>query len=151
MKQPVAIIRKFVLPAFMLIITISLLQLPLQKAYGQHNKENCQCTDYVYRQRDDIKTGMGHARDWIYSAHSRSLPVSEVPRTGDVVVIINGEHGFNAEFGHVAMVIGVNRDHTRFDIAGWDGLKNNCTVEIYTNLTVTNNTVFIQRSMPFYK
>jgi hypothetical protein len=150
MMQPASRIRKLI-PAVLLMLAIPLFQLPFEKAYGQQKKENCQCTDYVYRQRDDISRGMGHAKDWIHSAHSRGLPISEVPRTGDVVVIINGEHGFNAEFGHVAMVIGVNRDHTRFDIAGWDGIKNNCNVEIYTNLTVTGNTAFIQRSMPFYQ
>lgn len=111
----------------------------------------CQCTDYVYRQRDDISPPMGDAKDWIHSARSRGLPYDSRPQVGDAAVILNGEFGFSAGFGHVAVVIGVNRDHTRFDIAGWNGFKDDCRVEIYTGLPVTENTFFIHRSTPLYR
>lgn len=110
---------------------------------GAVQARNCQCTHYVYRQRPDIQPGMGDARNWIRSAAARNLPTGSFPHVGDVAVFTGGEHGFNQEFGHVAMVIGVNRSHDRFDIIGWDGIKNDCRIEIYTNLAVSENTRFI--------
>ncbi len=109
----------------------------------------CQCTQYVYRQRPDLPKGMGDAKDWLKSARYFRLPYNQVPQIGDVAVILNGEFGFSKGNGHVAIVIGVNAAHDRFDIAGWNGLKSNCLLEINTNLPVTPNTVFIHRHDPF--
>jgi surface antigen len=106
---------------------------------------SCQCTDYVYRQRPDIPTGMGHAKDWLYSARIIRLPYDQVPQIGDVAVILYGEFGFSAEFGHVAMVIGVSEDRSSFSIAGWNGFINDCQIEVFDHLPVTRNTYFIHR------
>jgi hypothetical protein len=107
----------------------------------------CQCTDYVYSQRPDIPEGMGHARDWLYSARVNRLAYDQIPQVGDVAVILNGDFGFSAEFGHVAIVIEVNGDRDRFSIEGWDGLKNDCVLQIFQDLPVTSNTFFIHRDL----
>jgi hypothetical protein len=133
-----------------LFMIIGLLIFPANSARGDANEQDCQCTDYVYRQRKDIPPAMGHARDWVKSASIFGLPYDYVPQPGDAAVILNGEHGFNSEYGHVAIVIGVNREHTRFDIAGYDGTVGNCLIDIYTDLPVTSNTVFIHRVLPVY-
>jgi surface antigen len=119
------------------------------RVLAENRVGSCQCTDYVYSQRPDIPAGMGHARDWLYSARVHRLPYDQVPQVGDVAVILNGEFGFNAQFGHVAMVIEVNDSRTSFSIAGWDGLKNNCLIEVFNDLPVTRNTYFIHRTIEF--
>lgn len=103
----------------------------------------CQCTDYVYSQRLDIEEGMGQARAWLASARARRLPYDQVPQVGDIAVFLNGVYGFSAEYGHVAIVTEVNEDRTRFNIAGWDGLKADCALETYPDLLVNSNTYFI--------
>ncbi|MBN1265986.1 MAG: CHAP domain-containing protein [Anaerolineales bacterium] len=128
-----------------------LLLLPVYHTRAEGSLQACQCTDYVYRQRADIPGEMGNANQWVLSASFLGLPFDHTPQPGDIAVILNGEHGFNAEYGHVAIVIGINRAHTRFDIAGYDGLKGDCMVEIYTGLPVTTNTVFIHRKSPIYE
>lgn len=110
--------------------------------------DGCQCTDYVYSQRQDIPTGMGNAKDWIGSARVERLAYDQVPQVNDVAVIVNGEFGFSEEFGHVAMVTSVNPDHSRFSIAGWDGLEDDCVLQIYEDLPITNNTFFIHHRYP---
>ncbi|HKZ54591.1 MAG TPA: CHAP domain-containing protein [Anaerolineales bacterium] len=106
---------------------------------------NCQCTDYVYSRRADLPQSMGMAKNWLASARVLRLPYDQVPQVGDVVVFLQGEYGFSAEYGHVAIVIWVNESRDRFDIAGWDGLKADCVLEIYHSLAVTDNTFFIHR------
>jgi surface antigen len=105
----------------------------------------CQCTDFVYNLRSDIPSGMGHARDWLYSARVNRFPYDRIPQVGDVVVILNGQFGFSYLFGHVAIVVDVDETREHFSFAGWDGFKANCQVEIYTNFPVTYNTYFIHR------
>jgi len=144
------------LPAAILLFALLILleSTLIPKIHGvraEASLEGCQCTDYVYRQRQDLPGPMGHARDWILSASSYGLPYDHTPQVGDVAVILNGEHGFNSEYGHVAVVIGVNREHTLFDIAGYDGTRNNCMVEVYTRLPVSSSTTFIHRLVPNYR
>lgn len=105
----------------------------------------CQCTDYVYTQRPDIPLGMGHAKDWLYSSRVNRLPYDQVPQVGDVAVFLHGEFGFNALFGHVAIVTEVNEERTSFSIAGWDGIKNDCRLQTIQDLPVTSNTFFIHQ------
>jgi hypothetical protein len=105
----------------------------------------CQCTDFVYLHRPDIPHLMGHAKDWLSSARSQRFPYDQVPQVGDVAVILHGEYGFSAEYGHVAIVIQVNEARDRFGFAGWDGLKADCQVEVYLDLPVSDNTFFIHR------
>jgi hypothetical protein len=107
--------------------------------------DGCQCTDYIYLQRADIPLGMGHAKSWLYSARVHKLPYDQVPQVGDVAVILNGEYGFSAEFGHVAMVTDVSQDRTTFSIEGWDGFKNDCRQQTFQDLKVTYNTYFIHQ------
>ncbi|NIM95518.1 MAG: CHAP domain-containing protein [Anaerolineales bacterium] len=107
--------------------------------------DGCQCTDFVYSQRTDIPDGMGHARSWLASARYFRLPYDRIPQLGDVVVILNGQFGFSSFYGHVAIVIGVNETRDRFSIAGWDGMKNDCNLEIHLDFPVTTNTFFIHR------
>jgi surface antigen len=132
--------------ALLLLIIITLLLLPIG-VFAEDRVDGCQCTDYVYSQRPDIPTGMGHAKDWLYSSRIYRLPYDQVPQVGDVAVILQGDFGFNAEFGHVAMVIEVNESRSEFSIAGWDGLKNDCQLNIFHNLPVTNNTYFIHQTI----
>jgi sporulation protein YlmC with PRC-barrel domain len=127
-----------------LMIIGSLLFIPA-RAMAENRVDSCQCTDYVYSQRQDIPTGMGHAKDWLYSARVYRIPYDQVPQVGDVVVILHGEFGFSTQFGHVAMVTEVNEDRTAFSIAGWDGFKNDCRLQVFHNLPVTNNTYFIHQ------
>jgi surface antigen len=129
-----------------LVIIGSLLFIPA-RAVAENRVDSCQCTDYVYSQRQDIPTGMGHAKDWLYSARVYRLPYDQVPQVGDVAVILHGEFGFSAEFGHVAMVTEVNEDRTAFSIEGWDGFKNDCRLQIFHNLPVTYNTYFIHQTI----
>jgi surface antigen len=129
-----------------LMIIGSLLFIPV-RALAENRVDSCQCTDYVYSQRQDIPTGMGHAKDWLYSARVHRLPYDQVPQVGDVAVILHGEFGFSAQFGHVAMVTDVNEDRTTFSIAGWDGFKNDCRLQVFYNLPVTNNTYFIHQTI----
>ena len=105
----------------------------------------CQCTDYIYLQRPDIPLEMGHAKSWLYSARVHKLPYDQVPQVGDVAVILNGEYGFSAEFGHVAMVTDVSQDRTTFSIEGWDGFKNDCNLQTFHDLKVTHNIYFIHQ------
>lgn len=105
----------------------------------------CQCTDFAYLHRPDIPQVMGHAKDWLSSARAQRFPYDQVPQVGDVAVILHGEYGFSAEYGHVAIVIQVNEARDRFGIAGWDGLKADCQVEVYFDLPVSVNTFFIHR------
>jgi len=107
--------------------------------------DGCQCTDFVYSQRPDIPLGMGHAKSWLYSARVHKLPYDQVPQVGDVAVILNGEFGFSAQFGHVAMVTNVSEERDSFGIAGWDGFKNDCQLQVFQDLPVTYNTYFIHR------
>lgn len=137
--------------AVLIILLLITVCQPVLRARAQSGPASCQCTDYAYRQRSDLPGQMGHARDWVKTASDHALPVDHTPQIGDVAVILNGEHGFNREFGHVAIVIGVNRDHTLFDIAGYDGIRNNCMVEIYTRLPVTANIFFIHRALSIYR
>lgn len=132
--------------ALLILIITTVLFLPAG-ALAENRVDGCQCTDYVYSQRPDIPTGMGHAKDWLYSSRVHRLPYDQVPQVGDVAVILHGEFGFNAEFGHVAMVIDVNASRSEFSIAGWDGLKNDCQLQIFHNLPVTNNTYFIHQTI----
>ena len=113
------------------------------KADAQSRIDGCQCTDFVYGVRLDIPTGMGHARDWLYSARVHRFPYDRIPQVGDVVVILNGAFGFNAYYGHVAIVIEVNENRDRFSLAGWNGIMSNCEVEIVNDVPVNYNTYFI--------
>jgi len=117
-------------------------------AAEQVRSDGCQCTDYVYNQRPDIPLSMGHAKQWIQSARALRLPYDQVPQVNDVAVIINGEFGFSEEFGHVAMVTSVNEEHSRFTIAGWDGLEDDCALHTYADLPITVNTFFIHQRHP---
>lgn len=128
---------------FALLATLSIRVFPAQASISALG--SCQCTDYVYSQRPDIARGMGNARDWITSASNRRYPYDQVPEVGDVAVFLNGSHGFSVEFGHVAMVTWVSNDHTRYNIAGWDGLKADCVLQSYSNLTVKPDDWFIHR------
>jgi surface antigen len=128
-----------------LILTIGILFFLPASVMAEVRVGGCQCTDYVYSQRPDIPTGMGHARDWLYSARVNRLPYDQVPQVGDVAVFLYGEFGFSAEFGHVAMVTEVSEDRSTFSIAGWNGFKNDCRVEVFHHLPVTRNTFFIHR------
>src|SRR3990172_6347079 len=105
----------------------------------------CQCTDYVYSQRPEIPRGMGNARDWISSAAKRGYSYNQVPQVGDVAVFINGSHGFSVAYGHVAMVTWVNDSHTQYNISGWDGLKSDCVLQSFSNLTVRADDWFIHQ------
>jgi surface antigen len=133
--------------AVLVITLVGSLLLAPAVVLAENRVDSCQCTDYVYNQRPDIPTGMGHAKDWLYSARVYRLPYDQVPQVGDVAVILQGEFGFNAQFGHVAMVIEVNESRTTFSIAGWDGFKNDCRVEIFQDLPVTQNTYFIHQKI----
>jgi len=113
------------------------------EADAQARIDGCQCTDFVYGVRLDIPTGMGHARDWLYSARVHRFPYDRIPQIGDVVVILNGAFGFSAFYGHVAIVIEVSENRDRFSLAGWNGFMSNCEVEIMSDLPVTYNTYFI--------
>lgn len=113
------------------------------EAHAQARIDGCQCTDFVYGVRLDIPTGMGHARDWLYSARVHRFPYDRIPQIGDVVVILNGAFGFSAFYGHVAIVIEVSENRDRFSLAGWNGFMSNCEVEIVSDLPVTYNTYFI--------
>jgi hypothetical protein len=106
---------------------------------------SCQCTDYVYSQRPDIARGMGNAKQWISSAANRGYTYDQIPQVGDVAVFLNGAHGFDATYGHVAMVTWVNDTHTSYNIAGWDGLKADCVLQSYSNLSITPNDWFIHK------
>lgn len=112
-------------------------------ANAQSRVDGCQCTDFVYGVRLDIPTGMGDARNWLSSARLHRFPYDRIPQVGDVVVILNGAFGFNATYGHVAIVIDVSENRDRFSLAGWNGVINNCEVEIVRDLPVTYNTYFI--------
>jgi hypothetical protein len=136
--------RIHVQPTFLLLLLGLLLSFPGQ-ALADTRVNGCQCTDYVYNQRPDIPEGMGHAKDWLYSARLQRLPYDQVPQVGDVAVILNGDFGFSAEFGHVAIVTEVNDARDRFSIAGWDGMKDDCVLQIVYDLPVTYNTFFIHR------
>ena len=116
-------------------------------AHADNRVDGCQCTDYVYSQRPDIPAWMGHAKDWLYSARVYRLPYDQVPQVDDVAVILNGEFGFSAEFGHVAMVIDVNEERDAFSIAGWNGFLNDCRLQVFLDLPVTNNTFFIHQTI----
>jgi surface antigen len=131
----------------LIFIMLGLLFPPPLKAIAESRVYSCQCTDYVYSQRPDIPIGMGHAKDWLYSARVYRLPYDQVPQVGDVAVFLHGEFGFNTEFGHVAMVTEVNESRTTFSIAGWDGLKNDCRLQVFHNFPVTNNTYFIHQTI----
>lgn len=136
-------LRFLALPLFLLLIIPFVFP---GDAQADNRVDGCQCTDYVYSQRPDIPTGMGHARDWLYSARIYRLPYDQVPQVGDVAVILNGEFGFSTEFGHVAMVIDVNEERNAFDIAGWNGFLNDCRLQVFLDLPVTHNTFFIHRT-----
>ena len=58
-------------------------------------------------------------------------------------MILNGAFGFSWYYGHVAIVIDVSENRDRFSLAGWNGFKGNCEVEIVSDLPVTYNTYFI--------
>ena len=129
---------------FALIVFLSMRILSV-RASASSVLGSCQCTDYVYSQRPDIAPGMGDARDWINSAAKRGYPYDQIPQVGDVAVFLNGSHGFSAEFGHVAMVTWVSDDHTRYNIAGWDGLKADCVLQSYSNLMIRPDDWFIHK------
>lgn len=124
------------------VLLLGLFWLP-SEADAQSRIDGCQCTDFVYGVRLDIPTGMGHARDWLYSARVHRFPYDRIPQVGDVVVILNGAFGFSAYYGHVAIVIEVSENRDRFSLAGWNGFMSNCEVEIVSDLPVTYNTYFI--------
>ncbi len=131
--------------AALIVLIIGFLIFTPTRVMAENRVDSCQCTDFVYSQRPDIPTGMGHAKDWLYSARIHRLPYDQIPQVGDVAVILHGEFGFNAQFGHVAIVIEVNESRTAFSIAGWDGVKNNCREEVFHDLPVTWNTYFIHQ------
>lgn len=116
-----------------------------EPASAEYPLNGCQCTDFVYQMRSDIPPGMGHARDWLYSARVHRFAYDRVPQVGDVAVILNGQFGFSWYFGHVAIVVDVDESREHFSFAGWDGYKANCQVEVYTDFPVTYNTYFIHR------
>jgi surface antigen len=147
--------RRYVASLFLIIGVLFLFPTSVM---AENRIRSCQCTDYVYSQRPDIPTSMGHAKDWLYSARVNRMPYDQVPQVGDIAVFLNGEFGFSAEFGHVAMVTEVNEDRSNFSIAGWNGFKNDCQIEVFHNLPVTRNTYFIHRiilndpsSAPFFE
>lgn len=105
--------------------------------------DGCQCTDFIYSQRPDIPTLMGHAKDWLYSARVHRIPYDQVPQVGDVAVFLRGAFGFSAVYGHVALVVDVNEALDHFSIVGWNGFKADCKLEIYLDFPVTYNTYFI--------
>ena len=136
----------FYAKALLLLLLSFILLLP-GKVEADPRLDGCQCTDFVYNHRQDIPLGMGHARSWLYSARVHRLPFDQVPQVGDVAVILNGEYGLNAQFGHVAMVTSVSDERDTFSIAGWDGFKNNCQLQVFQDLPVTYNIYFIHRVM----
>jgi surface antigen len=139
--------KKLCFHALLLFLLLGISLVLPGAAQADNRVDGCQCTDYVYSQRPDIPTGMGHAKDWLYSARVYRLPYDQVPQVGDVAVIINGEFGFSAEFGHVAMVTDVNEERNAFSIAGWNGILNDCRLQILHDLPVTHNTFFIHQTI----
>ena len=139
--------KKLCFHALLLFLLLGISLVLHGDAQADNRVDGCQCTDYVYSHRPDIPAGMGHAKDWLYSARVYRLPYDQVPQVGDVAVIINGEFGFNAEFGHVAMVTDVNEERNAFSIAGWNGFLNDCRLQVFLDLPVTNNTFFIHRTI----
>jgi hypothetical protein len=113
------------------------------RAFADPRVDGCECTDYVYRQRIDIPLGMGHAKQWLTSARIHGFPYNQVPQVGDVAVIQNGAFGFSRQYGHVAIVSKVNGERNRFSIVGWDGLRDDCQLEVFHDLPVTASTFFI--------
>jgi hypothetical protein len=137
-----AVFRKVV--PLLVVLFIAVFYRP-EPARAEYPLNGCQCTDFVYQMRSDIPSGMGHARDWLYSARVHRFAYDRIPQVGDIVVIVNGEFGFSWFFGHVAIVVDVDEAREHFSFAGWDGFKANCQVEVYTDFPVTYYTYFIHR------
>ncbi len=147
-RTGIAYLRKLFRTLFwrgVVIVGLVLVIAPEPTSAQTPSSGSCQCTDYVYSQRPDIKRGMGTARNWISSAAERHYSYDQTPQVGDVAVFLNGSHGFSAEYGHVAMVTWVDDAHSRYNISGWDGLRADCILRSYSNLSVNSDDWFIHK------
>ena len=68
------------------------------------------CTAFVARATGWIPAGLGNATDWLKNASAMGYQTGDIPTVGSVAVYHSGS-GYS-EFGHVALVTGVNNDGT---------------------------------------
>lgn len=70
------------------------------------------CTWFVAETFSWIPAGLGNAKDWLANAQKKGLQTESTPHVGDVVVYGAG-HGYDPNYGHVAIVTAVNPVSTR--------------------------------------
>lgn len=64
------------------------------------------CTWFIAETLSWIPAGLGNADEWLTNARKKGLSTENYPSVGDVVVYGPG-HGYDPNYGHVAIVTGV--------------------------------------------
>jgi hypothetical protein len=75
-----------------------------------------QCTYYAAKVAGWIPANLGNAKDWLSNAQSQGFQTTQNPTVGSVVVFGAG-NGYNADFGHVAVVQSVDSANKKFTVS----------------------------------
>jgi peptidoglycan DL-endopeptidase CwlO len=98
--------RRLLAVPFAMLLVLSFVMFPADtSAYAK-----CNCTAWAHSKRPDLPLTLGHAKTWGVRAQALGFPVDGKPRVGDVIVLQPGVQGAHRVYGHVAYVIGVNRN-----------------------------------------